>query len=358
MIGEALRSPKEEIVRLLTSYLEHARSELSTVNGFGRDVIDRILEFAVRGKLIRGCLVGIGYLLGRGGPRDEEPLPQAVYEAGVAIELFQSGLLIKDDIMDRDLLRRGRPSLFSQYVEWAEREGIADAYHLGESLGSCAGDVACFLAFRLLAGISAESNTIARTVGLCARELAMTGVAQMQDLHFGVTSDEVVEREILSLYRFKTGRYSFSLPLAIGAELARAEGSLLLKLEEIGESLGILFQIRDDEIGLFGDERLTGKPVGSDLRAGKKTLLMARLMEAADDAERNRLRGILGNPGLTDEDLEWVRGRARATGALAATRRVASSYQAQARALIAALPSSSAREYLLDLLTLTLSRSR
>ena len=71
--------------------------------------------------------------------------------------------------------------------------------------------------------------------------------------------------------RYKTGRYSFSLPLLAGAMLADAPAELRGKLETFGESIGLLFQIRDDELGLFGDERELGKPVGSDVREGKKT---------------------------------------------------------------------------------------
>ena len=68
--------------------------------------------------------------------------PQAMIQAGAAVELFQSALLVHDDIMDRDQVRRGFGSVFYQYAQMADRAGIADAYHLGESLGICAGDIA------------------------------------------------------------------------------------------------------------------------------------------------------------------------------------------------------------------------
>ena len=85
-------------------------------------------------------------------------------------------------------------------------------------------------------------------------------------------------------------------------------------LRLIGESIGILFQIRDDELGLFGDEQELGKPIGSDVREGKKTLLYARLMQRAGTRDRARLARLFGNRGATRRDLEYVRERALALG--------------------------------------------
>jgi geranylgeranyl diphosphate synthase type I len=78
-------------------------------------------------------------------------------------------------------------------------------------------------------------------------------------------------------------------------------------LEACGESLGLLFQIRDDELGLFGDTEDIGKPAGSDLREGKKTILFSVLAEVAEAEDRRRLEAILGNPRLTEGDLRFVR---------------------------------------------------
>ena len=84
-------------------------------------------------------------------------------QAETAVELFQSALQMHDDIMDRDQLRRGFGSVFYQYAQLADRAGIADSYHLGESLGISAGDIANFLAFEVLSRLLPMSRYCACT---------------------------------------------------------------------------------------------------------------------------------------------------------------------------------------------------
>ena len=307
-----LEPVKQRVSQTLRDFFSTRRAKLAAVSPLGADAGDRLLEFALQGKMIRAAMVSLGYAIGSRTAVTEAP-PAAVM-AGAAMELFQSGLLVHDDIMDRDLTRRGRATIFHQYAQAATRQNNADPGHVGEALGICAGDVAFFLAFELLAVLPVPEAVRAPLVGLCARELTAVGVAQMQDVAWGASREPVDDRRILSMYCYKTGRYSFSLPLMAGGLLAGLDPVRLGQLESIGESIGILFQIRDDELGLFGDEQEIGKPVGSDVREGKKTLLYARLMEKAAGRDRARLARLFGNRSATRRDLEYVRARAIALG--------------------------------------------
>jgi geranylgeranyl diphosphate synthase type I len=143
------------------------------------------------------------------------------------------------------------------------------------------------------------------------------------------------------MYTHKTGRYSFSLPLLAGAAIADAPGELRGKLETFGESIGLLFQIRDDELGLFGDERELGKPVGSDVREGKKTLLFSSLIAAMGPEERRRLDGIFGNPHATAADIEYVRERASSPAVRARIAAITAGLTEKARTAIGAISSGS-----------------
>ena len=283
-------------------------------NPLGPDAGDRLLEFALQGKMIRGGLVPLGYSLATEAGPGAAPPSHATITVGAAMELFQSGLLVHDDIMDRDLTRRGSATIFHQYAEAASRREDADPRHVGEALGICAGDVAYFLAFEMLAGIDTPAPVRAALLGMCARELTSVGIAQMQDVAWGASAANVRDEDILRMYTYKTSRYSFSLPLAAGALIAGASPSLLRKLEAIGETIGVLFQVRDDELGLFGNEQELGKPVGSDVREGKKTLYYARLMAAAPRPDRERLARIFGNQAASPEELDYVRARAVSLG--------------------------------------------
>ena len=351
-------STRDRISIFLKSFLEEKRPQLARVNPLGPDAADRLLDFALQGKMIRGCLVALGYALA--GAASVPATPEVTIAAGAAMELFQSGLLVHDDIMDRDLTRRGRSTLFQQYAELAAREGRADPGHSGEALGICAGDVAYFLAFELLAGLDAPPAALQKVIALSARELTAVGVAQMQDVAWGASHAEVKDEDILRMYTYKTSRYTFSLPLMTGGILAGAAPGLLDLLETFGETTGTMFQIRDDELGLYGDERELGKPVGSDVREGKKTLFYSSLMARVSAEERQRLERIFGNRDSSEADLAYVRDLAVARGVRASVEGVARGLEAKARDLIGRIRTGTEadRGALGDLLDYTMARKR
>jgi len=136
--------------------------------------------------------------------------------------------------------------------------------------------------------------------------MLIVGTAQMDDVAWGSSINLPEKKQILELYKHKTGRYTFSLPLAAGAILAGQENNTIQELMELGENLGILFQIRDDELGLVGDEKKLGKPVGSDIKEGKKTLHYLQLMSCASDEEKKVLKTIFGNLNASAEDIGFV----------------------------------------------------
>lgn len=308
---------RTRISSALRRFLDEKKGELARVNPMGRDAAERLVDFSLRGKMIRGCLVHLGWSISARMPpptRNTVAAVAAVTTVGAAMELFHSGLLVHDDIMDRDLVRRGQPSIFQQYARIAARERHADPEHVGQALGICAGDVACFMAFELLARTRAPAPVVCSVLELCARELSAVGIAQMQDVSWGASRSGVDVEDILRMYTHKTGRYSFSLPLLAGAMIADAPEDLRGKLGTFGESIGLLFQIRDDELGLYGDEKELGKPVGSDVREGKKTIIFSSLMAAAGAEERRRLDGIFGNLRASPADIDYVRGLASSAG--------------------------------------------
>jgi geranylgeranyl diphosphate synthase type I len=294
-----------ELRSFLDSRLRRTGEEFAVLRPWGRDVPDRLSAFARGGKLIRGGLAFLGQELGGGVP-DEKTL-----NAGAAIELIQSAFLVHDDIMDHDRLRRGMPAVFWQYREAAATRGLEDSYHYGESMGICAGDCSFFLAFRLLC----ETGMHPGLLPYCTREIYAVCLAQMQDVDFGAFPAIPAEADILTLYTWKTGRYSFSLPLAVGAMLADAGAELISSLEELGESLGIAFQMRDDELGIFGTEASLGKPIGSDIREGKKTFLITQAASRMNEADRARLSSILGKSDATQAEMAEFKRLIEATGA-------------------------------------------
>jgi len=275
------------------------------------------------------------------------------------MELFQAGLLAHDDIMDRDEMRRGAPTIHARFAAEALARGAgaasrgagaaearfaAEARHVGEALGICLGDLCYFEAFGELARVLAGDSRSAKILALCAEALSEVAVAQMADVGWGSSKREVSEAEILAMYRYKTARYSFSLPLAVGALAAGAEG-LVGPFTRLGEELGMLFQIKDDELGLFGDGEATGKGLGSDLREGKKTLFRARLLAAAPSGEAKRLAALFGGAeaGAVEgvvagaEDVAYLRRLSEELGVGASIRALSAAAEARAREMLAGL---------------------
>ncbi len=344
---------RKKLLKFLDGFLESKKAELEHLEPWGADVIHRLADFTAKGKLIRGGLVCLGCeMAGRRISAD-------AVRTGAALELIQSALLIHDDIMDRDARRRGAPSLHRQYALLAEEEGLPDTEHFGISMGICAGEIAIFLAFEALAGLSSGSgrSRTSEVQRLFAGTFALVGLGQMRDIHVGASSRPVTEKEILDIYRFKTARYSFSLPLAAGWVLEGGKPAVRARLERLGEDLGLIFQIKDDELGLFGEEKVLGKPVGSDIRQGKKTLLHLRLLERAPAGERKRLTSILGRRDASEEDIESVRALACRYGIDGDIRRTMARYGRRAKRVIGGLPVDPChREVLETLLAFSLTR--
>lgn len=345
------RNARRRLLADLQALIGRKRDGLASLRPWGSDVLRRLLEFSRKGKLIRGGLVCLGYeMTGR-------RLSKAPVRAGTALELMQSALLIHDDIMDLDTVRRGAPSLHRQYAAMAGGGEIADPDHFGVSMGICAGEIAIFLAFEALAGLPGPCRRTAEAQRLFAAEFGLVGLGQMRDIQTGSSARLIKARQALELYRYKTARYSFALPLSMGWILAGGKPAVRPKLERLGETLGLIFQIKDDELGLFGDEAVLGKPVGSDIRQGKKTLLYLRLVEKADPAERRVLAGLFGRPDLTARDVEVVRRLARRHGVVDDIRATMGRYGRLAATSIRKLPVSARfREVLGTLLEFSLER--
>ncbi len=338
-----LTEARSLVAQHLTEYLTEAKRETLTFAPWGEDVARRVNEYSLRGKMIRGALVGFSYRLFH----PEGALPRSCVEAGVAMELLQSFLLIHDDIMDQDELRRGGPSIHTQYRTAAPHAGGAVQY--GLSLGICAGDISAFLAMERLATMDTEDSIRNRVVALVAREISLVGLAQMQDVHHGYV-DEADDQAILNVYTYKTGRYTFSLPLMIGAILGGADDSAVERLARFGEHAGRIFQIRDDQLGLFGAGDQIGKPEGSDIREDKKTPFRNALLDCLP--VDSPVRRAFGAKSLSSTDIEAVRDALEQCGVVDAVEASVTRDEQTARAQIAALSlspeSTHALEELLD----------
>jgi len=199
--------------------------------------------------------------------------PERALPTAVGIEFLHTFTLVHDDIMDKDLLRRNRPTVGAL---WGDEVAIT----VGDGLFALA-----FKAFARNAEVPGVDATRALRVVREAAEASLDlAQGQALDILYAKRGDVSVE-EYLEMIRLKTG-VLLDFSLRAGAVLGGGSEADVRTVSRFGAPLGIAFQIRDDVLGLIGDERALGKPVGSDIKAGKRTLAVCHALRRSPDAKR------------------------------------------------------------------------
>jgi geranylgeranyl diphosphate synthase, type I len=253
-----------------------------------QDVPQALARYLDGGKALRPRFCYWGHALSgmRSGPR--------LLRACAALELLHAFALIHDDLMDGSDMRRGIPSLHCQLTAEHRRRGWAgDPGSYGQAVAMLTGDYAFALASRLVATLPRRTRLV---WGVVVDELT---AGQFLDLTGAARWDRSAEVARTTAV-LKSGRYTVTGPLRLGAALAGLDG-LPDGLARYGDLVGEAFQLRDDLLGVFGDPRRTGKPVGEDLRAGKPTQLIAVAQALLPPGQRPLLSRV-GSRALTDED--------------------------------------------------------
>lgn len=246
----------------------------------------------------------------RGGRRMRPALARAAYAAfggthtaavehvGDAIELLHAAFVMHDDVIDNDQVRRGRPNVAGTFTSrgLAAGAGASAAQGYGRAAGILAGDLALVAATRLVATTPAPPATVARLLTLLDDAVTESAAGELRDVRFALGVDDPSLADVLAVGELKTAAYSFCLPLCAGGILAGVDDATVASLDRLGRLLGIAFQLHDDLLGVFGDERATGKSTLSDLREGKLTVLVAH---ARTTAVWPRLARHVGDPDLT-----------------------------------------------------------
>ena len=256
-------------------------------------VMRALFDLATRGgKRLRPALVSAANLACSGDGA-------AVIECGVALEVIQAYLLIHDDWMDNDDVRRGGPSVHASL-----RKAFGDQ-HAGDACAVLAGDYAQGLALDLMTQARVPPVRMVAAV----RELA----SMLTDVVTGQILDVRMAGAVETIHRLKTSSYTTRAPLALGAILAGADASVVAGLRAAGEPMGVAFQLQDDLLGTFGDPKKTGKSARSDLKQGKRTAIIAEL---EGDAEAQKLLPrVLGVADAKDADVDALVERMVSSGA-------------------------------------------
>jgi geranylgeranyl diphosphate synthase type I len=227
------------------------------------------------------------------GGRASDAIPVAV-----ALEYIHNFSLIHDDIMDRDDLRRGLPTV---HKKWDDATAIL------------AGDTLFAKAFEILADAGTDPARLQRIVLDVAQMARVLCEGQQLDMEF--PNGAPTEEQYVDMIDRKTARL-FEAASRCGAIVGGGDEETVASLSQYGKSFGLAFQIRDDLLDFLGTTAEIGKPAASDIRAGKRTVVALRALKEASPAERQVLQGVLGKADATERDVRKVFEIFQATGAV------------------------------------------
>jgi geranylgeranyl diphosphate synthase type I len=269
---------------------------------------DVLCGFVSGGKCLRSTFMYLGWLCGAG------PDPAAL-RAAASLELLHAFALLQDDVMDDAPVRRGQPAAHVQFARWhGDRRLSGSSRRFGDSAAILLGDLCLVWAGQMLreSGVTAEG--LARVWPRYDAMRTELAVGQFADLVNDARTLPALDA-VLDVARRKSGNYTVRRPLEIGAALAGCDQHVLAMLGRYGAAVGEAFQLRDDMLGIFGSEAVTGKSCSGDLSAHKATSVVVAAHQMADATMRRQLTELMVAEDLDDGGLARWRTLIVATGA-------------------------------------------
>lgn len=343
------QSSRDAVMTRLDSFLTQKMAEASEIHPSYVRLVQHIKDTVLAGgKYVRPHLVLLTY-----GSYDEQ-----IAHVAAAHELLHAAVLVHDDIIDRDDVRRGRPTIHAAYrARYAPYlEDPQEREHFSHSAALLAGDLLIGFAYELIALAGLPGAEYQKATALISRGLFEVAGGELLDTEAPFIPGEYQPETV---YRYKTASYSFVSPIMTGASLSPRDYDqvTLDSLRTYATNLGIAFQIQDDILGVFGDAAATGKSTTGDLREGKQTLLTHNFTACMDERQAALFDQTFGNATASDEAFDQLRTALRESGALAATHAANTRYTDQAITSAQAIKHDELRQLLLDFATRLLKRA-
>lgn len=292
------------------------------------------------------------------GGTEDQAIP-----AAAGVELFHTWTLVHDDLIDNDSLRRGSPTVHQLMAE-AGRTGLSlagkTAEEYGRHLAILAGDMQHAWAINLFIDLATKRNLDPRVVLkiISWLESYVTGnllAGETLDVQLGIADItgglNFSEDEIIRMLWLKTGvLYEFAglAGAMIGKGATDFEDPEVKAVKEFTGNCGIAFQLQDDILGVLGDQKVLGKPVGSDIREGKKTTILYEALRNANEDERRTILQILGNKNAGADEIKKIIGLFKKLNGIDHTKQLAESYIKKALPCLDPIPASKYKDLLLQ----------
>ena len=260
-----------------------------------------------------------------------------------SLELLHTFTLLHDDIMDQDEKRRGVPSV---HTEW------------GVPVAIVAGDLLFAKVYETITKFTDTKNVNPKRILQVVREISEATIVlcegQTRDMMFE-NKETVSEAEYFEMIEGKTAAL-FETSARCGGLLGGANKSQVKRLGEFGFYAGIAFQVIDDVLALTADESVLKKPVGNDVREGKRTLMVVYALEKATKSQRKQILGTLGNKYASTEQIRETIRLIDFLGAIKYAKKLAEKNIKKAKKALARFPDSEDKEDLLNLADLIFAR--
>ncbi len=269
-----------------------------------------IKNFVLRqGKRSRPILFVAGYL-------GFAPCPcPGLFRSALSIELLHDFMLIHDDIIDKSDTRRGQPSMHRLLDNYLA--GFKKLKFDGKDLAIVVGDVLYAMAIDTFLAIKENPLRKEKALKKFIEAASFTGSGEFIELIYGAKDiSRIKKSDIYKIYNYKTAFYTFACPLCVGAILAGASQKQIKAITQFGLKLGIAFQIKDDILGIFSEEKKTGKSQLADLQEAKKTALVWYAYNHAGTKDKKMIRRIMSKEKINRADLLKMRSILVNAGAL------------------------------------------
>lgn len=264
----------------LTRSLTRLRARGAELSTTLDELVRATAQAADGGKRFRPALV-VATFRAFGGDVDAVP---AVWDVAAAFELLHTAFVVHDDVIDRDVERRGTVNVSGRFRQRAHAAGADpdSAAVLGTAAGVLAGDLLLVESMRLLASAPLNSPHREALLALVDEAVLRSAGGELRDVEHATLPGSPDADDLLATAYEKTAVYSFEAPMAAGAVLAGASPAQHGRLRDAAGRLGLAFQLVDDLIGTFGTPTQAGRAAGADLRESKHTTLIALAKSSPD----------------------------------------------------------------------------
>lgn len=304
----------DAVATSITDFLDRQGGVLDDLSPTLAPLADRARLFTSGGKRLRPAFCAWGHVAAGA----DRTLPDGVLAVAASLDVLHVSALVHDDVMDASDHRRGVPSAHRQFeADHASAGWRGDSAGFGRAAAILLGDLLLVWSGEMFdrSGLPAAALDRARGHLEAVRTEVTAGqyldiVAQAQDpaaVARTPAGRELLTELIRDVVTWKSAAYTVRRPLLVGAALAGATPAQVDSLTAFGQPLGRAFQYRDDILGVFGEEDLTGKTSGEDLREGKLTLLVAEGFANASERDAAELATLFGNPDLTAAQVSRAR---------------------------------------------------